>query len=98
MTLSKAGISPETAPSDPKLQGQQILHTRKTLQLCMALPNPGVPGLLAGVLISAPPACSVYKPLWLLRGCHNAANQPVTESPDCTIPLRELEYQKDGAF
>jgi len=88
----------EAAPSAPKLQGQQMLHTRKTRQLCTALRSPGVPGLLAGAPVSVHPGSSVCKPLWLLRGCHNAANQPVTESPDCTISLRELECRKDGAF
>lgn len=75
-----------------------MLHAQKKPQLRIALGNPGVPGLLAGVPVSLHPGSSVYKLLWLLRGCHNAANQAVTESPDCTISLPELEYQKDGAF
>lgn len=82
----------------PNCRASRRCTLKKTPRLCIALRNPGVPGLLAGIPISVCPGSSVYKLLWLLRGCHNAANQAVTESPDCTSSLRELEYQKDGAL
>lgn len=55
-------FSGEAAPSAPKLQGQQMLHSQNMPRLCIALRNPGVPGLLAGVPISVSIQTAVAAP------------------------------------